>query len=106
MGTIKIELEAEQSGEQSATPHVVGRTRDPEVEAAVASIILSPRSEAGGVPIESIPTGITGTRLTLPQVSLPEDTEDFGGVSPLQLSDSVKRWFTEGRPVNPHVVQG
>ena len=68
--------------------------------------MLSPRSVVEEIPLESIPEGITGTRLNLPQVSLPEDTEDFGGVSPSQLSDSVKRWFTEGRPVNPLVVQG
>ena len=67
-----------------------GRGKDPEVEAAVASIMLSLRSDIGGIPIEDIPTGITGTRLNLPRVAIPGGTEDFGGVSPSQLSDSVK----------------
>ena len=102
VGTIKVELDDEQPKAQRPA----GRAKDPEVEAAVASIMLSPRSVVEEITPESIPTGITGTRLNLPQVSLPEDTEDFGGVSPSQLSDSVKRWFTEGRPVNPLVVQG
>ena len=102
VGTIKVELETEQPTAQCPA----GRAKDPEVKAAVASIMLSPRSDIGGVPIEDIPTGITGTRLNLPRVAIPGETEDFGGVSPSQLSDLVRRWFTEGRPVNPLVVQG
>ena len=72
----------------------------------MASIMLSLRSDIGGVPIEDIPTGITGTRLNLPRVAIPGETEDFGGVSPSQLSESVRRWYLEGRPVDPLVVQG
>ena len=100
IGTVKVEM----TMESQEVTRPVGRAQDPEVEAAVASIMISPQSETSGIPIEDIPTGITGTRINLPAVALP-GTEDYGDVSPSQLSDSIKRWFREGRPVDLLVVQ-
>ena len=97
IGTIKIEMEEE------VAPNIpVGRDRDPEVDAAIASILRGPERD-----ISDIPAGITGECIRLPTVAIPGLEEmGTGGVSPSQLSDSVQCWMMEGKPVDPLVVQG
>ena len=73
IGTIKVEFEAERSAEQSTGSQSIAslapeRATDPEIEAAIAAIIQSPRGQVTETAIEDIPTGITGRRLNLPSV--------------------------------------